>query len=263
VFEYLFDRTDRGGHRVGADKLDVVRKLLAKAERAATQAEAEAYTAKAVELMARHGIDEALLAAAEPGRDQLGGSYVTMSDPYSAGKARLLASTAAALRCRTVLHAHPGGRVAGVTVFGFAADRERIELLYTSLLLQAGTQLVRQRPAWADESVAAYRRSWLHGFAQEVYRRLVAAERRAAEEHAPASGSTEAKVATPPEPLVELVLADRDDQVESAFAAAYGHIPKARPASLSGSGLRAGAAAGRRADLGGRALTRRPSTAGV
>ena len=49
---------------MGTDKLDTVRKLLAKAERAATAAEAEIYTAKAVELMARHGIDQALLAAA-------------------------------------------------------------------------------------------------------------------------------------------------------------------------------------------------------
>jgi len=38
---------------VGTEKLDTVRKLLAKAERAATAAEAEIYTAKAVELMAR------------------------------------------------------------------------------------------------------------------------------------------------------------------------------------------------------------------
>ena len=58
------------------------------------------------------------------------GTTIAMSDPYSAGKARLLAWTASALRCRSVLHARPGGRVAAVTVFGFASDRERVELLY-------------------------------------------------------------------------------------------------------------------------------------
>ena len=44
--------------------LDRVRKLLTKAEaRGVTLAEAEALTAKAAELMARYGIDRALVAA--------------------------------------------------------------------------------------------------------------------------------------------------------------------------------------------------------
>jgi hypothetical protein len=230
------------------EKLEIIRKLLAKAERAATAEESETYTAKAVELMARHGIDEALLAAAEPGRDVPGGTTIAMSDPYSAGKARLLAWTASALRCRSVLHARPGGRVAAVTVFGFASDRERVELLYTSLLLQATTQVARQRPAWSDESVAAYRRSWLHGFAAEVHRRLASAEQRSADEHRTVPAGV---------PSTALVLADRDDQVDRAFAAEFPHIPKARSATLSGSGLRAGMSAGRRADIGRRAVATR------
>lgn len=244
---------------MGADKLDVVRKLLTKAERAATSAECETYTAKAVELMARHGIDEALLAAAQPDRDGVGTCTIAMDDPYSAGKARLLAWTAAALRCRSVLHTRPGGRVEKVTVLGFAADRERVEVLYTSLLLQATTQLARQRPLWADESVAAYRRSWLYGFGQECHRRLLAAERAAAGAPIPAQRSGAdgtGSAGMPSAASVELVLARRDDAVDRAFAAAYPHLQQARRASLSGSGLRAGVAAGRRADLGGRRLGR-------
>ena len=146
---------------MGSEKLATVRKLLAKAERAATAAESEIYTAKAVELMARHGIDAALLAAAEPGRDEIGPLRIAMQDPYSAGKARLLGWTAAALGCKWVLHGAWGGKAAAVTVFGHASDRERVEVLYTSLLLQATTQLARARPPWPGESVAAYRRSWL------------------------------------------------------------------------------------------------------
>ncbi|MGZ5400302.1 MAG: DUF2786 domain-containing protein, partial [Nocardioides sp.] len=50
-----------------------VRKLLTKAEDpAATTQEAQAYTAKASELMAAHGIDRALLAAREPSLDVVG-----------------------------------------------------------------------------------------------------------------------------------------------------------------------------------------------
>jgi hypothetical protein len=227
-----------------AGKLDTVRKLLAKAERAATPAEADTYTAKAVELMARHGIDAALLAAAEPGRDEIGRLRVAMQDPYSAGKARLLGWTAAALGCRWVLHAAWGGRVAAVTVFGHASDRERVEVLYTSLLLQATGQLVRVRPPWPGESVAAYRRSWLEGFAAEVHRRLVAAEEQAARQ---ATGRS----AEPSHGGVALVLADRRRRVDREFAAAFPRLGSARPRVLSGSGRAAGALAGQRADLGG------------
>jgi hypothetical protein len=230
---------------VGFDKLDVIRKLLAKAEGAATAEEAETYTAKAVELMARYGVDAALLAAAEPGRDAIGPLRIDMQDPYSAGKARLLGWTASALGCRWVLHGARGGKATAVTVFGHASDRERVELLYTSLQLQATSQLVRVRPAWPGESVAAYRRSWLHGFAVEVHRRLTSAEERAAESATRAGSADEGT-------SVALVLADRRDRVDRAYAAAFPRLGRARRTALSGSGFEAGARAGERADLGRR-----------
>ena len=52
-------------------KLEVIRKLLAKAERAATAQEATAYNAKAAEMMARHGVDTALLAATGAKQDRI------------------------------------------------------------------------------------------------------------------------------------------------------------------------------------------------
>ena len=53
------------------DLLDRVRKLLAKAEdEGCPAAEAEALTAKAAELMARYGIDRALLGALHPETDK-------------------------------------------------------------------------------------------------------------------------------------------------------------------------------------------------
>lgn len=227
---------------MGADKLDTVRKLLAKAEGAATVQEAGAYTAKAVQLMARHGIDEALLGAARPGDDEIGATRVAVDDPYSAGKARLLGWVGSAFGCRCVLHGVRGGRVEAVTVFGHASDRSRVELLHTSLLLQATSQLVRLRPPDPRESVAAYRRSWLHGFAVEVHRRLAAAHtdaERAAAERSPGHG-----------PSVALVLADRRERVERAWAEAFPELGRARRSVLTGSGVRAGTRAGARADLG-------------
>ena len=230
---------------MGADKLATVRKLLAKAEGAATASEAESYTAKAMELMARHGIDAALLAAAQPERDTIGLLRISMQDPYSAGKARLLGWAAAALGCRWVMHRGWGGKVAAVTVFGHATDRERVELLYTSLQLQATSQLVRVRPPWPGESVAAYRRSWLAGFATEIHRRLVAAEQRAAEQ-----AEAVPERAGPGGMSVALVLADRRARVDTAFAAAFPQLAAARRSVLSGSGFDSGVLAGRRADIG-------------
>jgi len=231
----------------GTAKLATVRKLLAKAERAATPAESEIYTAKAVELMARHGIDAATLAADDPVRDEIGPLRIPMQDPYSAGKARLLGWTAAALRCRWVLHGAWGGKVAAVTVFGHASDRERVEVLYTSLLLQATAQLVRVRPPRPGESVAAYRRSWLEGFAAQVHRRLAEAEERAAGEAA-----TRAPAAAGPG--VAVVLADRRRRVDTHFDATFPRLASLRPSVLSGSGRAAGVLAGQRADLGGGGL---------
>ena len=230
-----------------------VRKLLARAERAGTPEEAQACTDKAVELMARHGIDMALLSAAEPGLDEVGATRMEVADPYSAGKARLLGWTASALRCRAVLHQLGGGRVGAVTVFGFASDRERVEVLFTSLLLQAGAQLLRERPPHPGESVAAYRRSWLHGFAVQVHRRLVDAERRA-ERRAEQRAEQRAGAAGAGSPGAALVLADRRSQVERAYAEAFPALGRSRRSVLSGTGFAAGAAAGERADLGVGAL---------
>ncbi|MCU1627878.1 MAG: hypothetical protein JWP64_2827 [Pseudonocardia sp.] len=240
-----FDPADPPGSVTGSARLDRIRKLLAKAERAGTPAEAEIYNAKALELMARHGIDEALLAADDPRRDEIGASRIAMEDPYSGGKARLLGWTAAALRCRWIMHGARGGKVAAVTVFGFASDRERVELLYTSLLLQAAAELIRLRPPSDAESVAAYRRSWLQGFAAQVHQRLVEAEERAARE---AAGRTAGSSST------ALVLVDRESRVERAYAEAFPRLARARRPSLSGTGFADGAAAGARADLGGKAV---------
>ena len=173
-------------------KLEVIRKLLAKAERAATPDEAIAYNSKAAEMMARHGVDAAMLAASGATEDRIGERRIVMTDPYSMEKSQLANCVGAALGCRSIRH--PGARrgvVDAVTMFGFESDLQRAEMLFTSLLLQATRQVVTQRPpAWSGESTAAFRRSWLVGFSKAVYRRLSRAERQAAERHdAPAASA--------------------------------------------------------------------------
>lgn len=229
-----------------------IRKLLAKAENdATTSEEAEAYTAKAAALIATYGIDQALLAADLPTTDLVGDRIVRLEAPYARDKAELLCTVAVLLRCRAVRMTERTreGKEFSVHLFGHAADLERADLLFTSLLLQATTWLART-PIPPGEHKAAFRRSWLGGFRMAIARRLDDAERTAARA---ARGHTEREVG--------LVLADRGAEVEQAMHEAYPRLGTARPRRLSGSGMAGGYAAGQRADLGGERLGRRAAAA--
>ncbi|MFC3999523.1 DUF2786 domain-containing protein [Nocardiopsis sediminis] len=168
----------RGAAPVDRRMLDKVRALLGKAESTGFPAEADALTARAQELMARHRIDEALLAAAEAG-DNGGpvGRRIPVDDPYPDAKAVLLDTVAEANGCRAVWDQDLGW----CTVVGFPGELDAVELMFTSLLVQAaGTMAGGRRKA--------FRHSFLHAFAQRIGERLRAAagaeERRAAEEQA-------------------------------------------------------------------------------
>lgn len=224
-----------------------VRKLLAKAEDpAVTEAEAESYNTKAAQLIARYGIDRAMLAAADAGTDEITTIKISLDNPYSRDKAGLLTNIAHPLRCRALLHRW-GQNVTAVTVFGFRSDLERVELLFTSLLLQATTQVTRVRPehSFRGESLAAYRRTWLNGFAGAVFRRLQQSEAVATRDHQPTAGGQSA----------ELVLRDRNTLVKDAYDEQFGNLRSAPPRRLSGSGYLDGHVAGERANLNTTGLT--------
>ncbi|MEU7894940.1 DUF2786 domain-containing protein [Nonomuraea sp. NPDC049152] len=224
--------TDPGMSRT----LDRVRKLLAKAEGTDNEHERETFMAAATALMAKYGIERAAPSAA---RSTPANRVVVLGDPWAREKARLVYLVSEAVRCRPVLIGKGDGGQR-VHVFGFASDLERADLLATSLLLQMASGVARV-PVPADR-VRAYRRSWMLGFTDEVYRLLVAAESRAASAGAPGT---------------ELVLADRKVEVERAVAEVYPRIRRSVP-RMSGTGYRDGVAAGRRADLARTAV--RPDT---
>jgi hypothetical protein len=128
------------GRAVDQRMLERVRALLAKAESTEFPEEAEALTARAQELMSRHSIDEALLAAtaarqsgkAGPG-SQASGCRLFVDSPYEAAKAMLLDVIAKANRCRAIWYKQLGLS----SVVGFPSDLNAVELLFTSLLVQA------------------------------------------------------------------------------------------------------------------------------
>lgn len=226
------------------DKLARIRKLLAQAEDpAATPAEAEAFNAKAAELMARHGVDAALLAASDPGREVVGDLTVELLAPYAHEKASLGAAVARGLRCSAVLRQRwtDEGKAYSLHLFGHTSDLVLAEMLLTSLMVQGTGELTR-RPVPRGEHRAAYRRTWWLGFAAAVGQRLQEAEARAArdaESDFAAAGTSAA-----------LVLADRASLAERSAAQTYPQLRTARPRQLSGGGVADGHAAGQRADLG-------------
>jgi Protein of unknown function (DUF2786) len=114
------------GRPVDQRMLDRVRALLAKAESTEFPEEAEALTSRAQELMARHSIDDALLAAeaertGRPGPGEAAGRRLFVDSPYEAAKAVLLDVIATANRRRSIWHKNLGS----CTVVGFPADLAR------------------------------------------------------------------------------------------------------------------------------------------
>ncbi|MGH8984416.1 MAG: DUF2786 domain-containing protein [Acidimicrobiia bacterium] len=205
-----------------------VRALLAKAESTTFPAEAEALSAKAQELMTRYSLDRAVVAS-EQGDDAAPVRRgIAVEAPYADTKALLLSEVASANRCRTVWN-----REACVcTVVGFEADIEATELLFTSLLVQAGTAMRASGPvrdSAGRSRTRSFRRSFLLGFATRIGERLREAT----------TATTEQAEADHGVSLLP-VLAGRSAQVDDAFGAAFPDLVSRSLGATSGSGYFAG-----------------------
>ncbi|WP_436787751.1 DUF2786 domain-containing protein [Yinghuangia sp. YIM S10712] len=162
-----------------------IRALLAKAESTDFTEEAEALTAKAQELMARHSIDAALVTTSTQSADAPGAVRIGVDNPYDAEKAMLLDAVAEANRCRTVWSREFGFS----TVIGFDADLDAVELLYTSLLVQATSAMTRDEARSRRRSSRGarnrdFRQSFLIAYADRIGERLTAAVEQAAHQAA-------------------------------------------------------------------------------
>jgi hypothetical protein len=240
---------------VDADLLDRVRKLLAMAEdEGCSAAEAEAFTAKAAELMARYGIDRALLGALHPESDRPADRVFSLDNPWGDVKRHLLAGLASALRCQCVQVRQAAGT--RLHVFGYHSDLERADILFTSLLVQMARALAGQAVPAGGGSARAWRRSWMLGYCAAVVARVKAAEDAAV---AAASGGAGAGGAGGG-PSAAVVLADRSLVVRRKVAAAYPRLRSTR-VTYSGSGYGDGYREGQKADIGGRKLHWRPGGA--
>ncbi|MET8970412.1 DUF2786 domain-containing protein [Streptomyces hydrogenans] len=158
-----------------------IRALLAKAEATGYPEEAEALTAKAQELMARHSLDEAGLAAGAPSPQTPGAIRIGVEPPYEQAKAILLDAVAGANHCRAVWNETYGFS----TVVGFEADLDPVELLYTSLLVQGTAAMTRaeaEQRKGGRKRTKSFRQSFLLAYANRLGARLEATSRRVAAE---------------------------------------------------------------------------------
>jgi Protein of unknown function (DUF2786) len=164
------------GEEHTADKrmLGKIRALLVKAESTEFAEEAEALSSRAQELMAKYSIDHALLAAEAGRKDEPASRRLPVDNPYEGPKVQLLQEVAQANRCRSVWYKSLGMSA----VIGFPADLDAVELLFTSLLVQASTAMVRaggKRDQYGRSRTRAFRQSFLMSYAVRIGERLAGA----------------------------------------------------------------------------------------
>ncbi|WP_218003506.1 DUF2786 domain-containing protein [Nocardia concava] len=222
-------------HHVDEKVLGRVRGLLAKAESTSFPEEAEALSAKAQELMTKYALDRVLVDADASVPDLPGARRIWLDTPYVDAKALLIDVVAKANRSRAIFASAWGF----VTIVGDDADLEAIELLTTSLLVQATRAMIATGNENTDNDEArsrAFRKSFLVAYATRIGERLEAA-----------SATT---IAESPDPERLLpVLASHQLAVDAAFDTLF---PQARNRGVtirSAEGWDAGRAAANRARL--------------
>ncbi|WP_406137602.1 DUF2786 domain-containing protein [Streptomyces sp. NBC_01089] len=170
-------------HHAEPRTLGRIRALLAKAEATDYAAEAEALSGKAQELMARHSIDEARLAAEGRLTDTPAACRIGVDAPYETAKAVLLDAVATANRCRAVWNSAFGFS----TVVGFEPDLEVVELLHASLLVQGLAAMARAEAAQragGRKRTKTFRQSFLAAYAARLGDRLARTAREVTAESA-------------------------------------------------------------------------------
>lgn len=228
--------------------LSKIRALLAKAESTEFAEEAEALSARAQQLMAKYSIDHALLAAETGRKEDPGGRRIAVDNPYEGPKVSLLQAVAQANRCRVVW----SRQVGLVTVIGFPPDLEAVELLFTSLLVQANTAMLRagaKRDSAGRSRTRAFRQSFLVAYAVRIGERLTDATGQAEQEAVASVASAGAGKDLVP------FLAARGQAVDDAVEAMFGdNLTRGRAVRASDlEGWQSGRAAADMASLHNRA----------
>lgn len=235
--------------------LQTIRALLAKAESTTYPEEAAALTAKAQELIAAHAIDLALIEE-KTGRGDVSTRIIFIPAPYPKEKYVLLGGVAQANGCRAILglddeqfkdmvrsgemFSRDGNHA---TLVGYESDLDSVELIFTSLLVQAVNIMLshgKQVDVSGRNRTKSFRRSFLNGFAWTVSSRLEEARSMAAETATSMAGSSS----------VLPVLASRRASVDQAVNEKFSKLSRLKTSVSNYAGIAAGNHAGNHADLG-------------
>jgi len=214
-----------------AKKLAKVRALLAKAEATSFDEEADALSAKAQELISRHALERLLQEdpATTTTPEAPSVRRIWLDAPYLMAKATLVDAVAGANRCRCVV-----SEALGVcSVVGNPSDLESVELLSTSLLVQASRSMLRHGRHQDYRGVSrtrSFRQSFLTSFAIRIGHRLREVNQEAIRNTEPGTD------------LVP-VLRNHERWVEEAVETMFPHVVQTETAASNGLGWAAGHAA--------------------
>ncbi len=210
-----------------------------KASATANVHEADAFSRKAAELVARHRIDPAALV--ERDDDELAVREISLGrGAYVRGRLALLMAVAEAHDARVVFASTPTGTVAYVA--GHVSDLDVVEVMYTSLHAQAASQMSAARRS-TGAATQRYRRSFLFGYADRVAKsfddvRTAAADAASADVAVDRDGRSPARL-------------ERGRRVEEFVSERFGRVRAARGAAgAEVTGWSAGSDAAARADIG-------------
>lgn len=217
-----------------------IRALLSKAEATTFEEEADAFTAKAQDLMTRYAIDEALLEEAD-GNGDVVSRRIHIDNPYAQTKVQLLSTVGSINRVRVIWDDHHGM----ATAVGMDVDLQLVEMLFTSLLVQATRALtdvgnIRSAdPGYRSgrpNRSPSFRRAFLLAYANRVGERLAASSTSAST----AAGSSHGAELVP-------VLARRAKAVDTTFDRLFPQTRELRAKTVDARGWHAGRAAAERA----------------
>lgn len=226
-------------------KLTIIKALLAKAESTDSEAEAEALNQKAYQLMAKYGIEQALLEDQGVTNPEAQRVYLEVKGTYHNRRVLLMTGLARALGCKRYISTSKGRQKSSwAVVYGMPADIERLEILFKSLDLQLGVALkksLKNKPSYVHGKTWSV--NFITAFIAKVVERVEAAEATANEEETQFGDGRFA-----------VVLRSNQAKVLSLFEGDNLKLTSVKMAGTrSSAGLGEGRRAGERASLGGSA----------
>lgn len=244
-----------------------IQALLDKAESTNSEAEAQALTAKAAELVTKYGIEQAELDAIREASGQGKGSIIesrmwfggTYCHGLMLGAYQILMAFGGALQAtrsrsphRDYLGIAPEGdtrRGLYLTIYGYESDIEQAKVLISSVLLQSVSAARRwwreQNADWYASPMIA-RRSYIEGYFSGAADKIAASRTKVVSE-ASESGA--------------LALIDRAEEVKRSFDERYAGARNTRGHSRNGWAATAGRRDGANADVGSSRVANRAALA--